>query len=141
MADPLTLAVAGLGIVGSAMAWAKARGEAAKARGEAAKAVALRELENERQESRSQEHTLARLKSLEGRMEQQADLVATLYAEKAELQRNVNDLAAENVRLAYRVVQLEGERDAADKRANASSEELATAKRMGLSHRTDRPPR
>lgn len=120
MADPITLGVAGLGILGTLAGWAKARATAGAAQRERERLDAERELEQERQESEAQTSMLGRLARLEGRVDTQAETIATLYAEKAELQRQVNELGADNVRLANRVVQLELERDTAIAKAEAT---------------------
>lgn len=96
-----------------------------------------------------------RLVALERSRDVQAELIANLTSElalsreklartDAELQRVTRMLLAErrvSKALTERVAQLEQERDAADRRAKAAAEELATAKRMGLpSHDTMPPP-
>lgn len=49
---------------------------------------AERELENERQETTAQEHTLARLKTLEGRMDEQSRLIGDLREENMLLRKH-----------------------------------------------------
>jgi hypothetical protein len=135
--DPVQLAPWLGGAMTALGAWAVAVREKAK-RGAL---EAERMLENERQESRNQEHTIARLQSLEGRMDTQAQLIATLTAQNAEQASLIRELTSDKVRLAKRVSELERALAASEGREGALSRELAELRRdLRPSHKTMPPP-
>lgn len=117
--------------------------------------VAERLLEQEKQESKIQDHLLTRMASVEKRIDTQAEHIATLTAENLELRRkdeeqarliaglrSDNDtLGRDNADLTVRVDALRTELDASKGREKSLANELAGLRRdLKPSHLTDRPP-